>query len=463
MIRKVAVFFLLSISTVAHAQELTPAAVAASARENYPAVLAARAEQDAAIGRRLSAQGAFDTQVESGLRTRLEGFYSGDILETKVTKPLAPFGAEVFGSYRLAQGDFPIYEDLAFTNQGGEAKVGVIFNILRGRSIDGRRASLRRGELAVAEASIDVVLTQIEVQQGALSAYWNWVTEGRVLQIYEELLEIAENRATALQRQVDSGARAAIDVTENAQNVTRRRELVRGAERDLALAAVALSLYLRDEDGQPVTPTRDDLPQRSDLPTRGRAEIDLSARPDLQLFDIARQRIEVERDLAENDLQPELRFALEGSNDFGAIGPGGVSRDPAEVIAGVTFSVPFGRREAKGRLRSSNAELRALEEERRLARDLVRQELTNLDISVRAAEDIVQLTRTEAGQAQTLLEAEVSRFENGASDFFLINLREQTAASARIRQAEAEETYARRTIAWQAATLDLERLRWGGR
>ena len=444
------------------AQPLLPGDVARSAAENYPTVLAARAQRDVAEGRRLSALGAFDTQVESSVRSRLEGFYSGDIFDTKVSKPLGPWGAEIYGGYRIAQGDFPIYEDYAFTNEAGEGRVGVIFNLLRNRTTDSRRAGIQRGDLDVAEAGIDLLLTQLEVQQEALTAYWGWLTEARVLSIYEGLLEIAVSREEALQAQVQSGARAAIDLTENAQNVTRRRELVRSAEQDLELAAGVLSLYLRGEDGHPKLPEREQVPEQFELPQRMTTGIDLAQRPDLQLFDLARQKIEIDRALATNDQQPELRFSVESSSDFGAIGPGGISRDPAELIAGVQLKVPFGRRNAEGRLRSADAQLRVLEQERRLARDVIRQELANLDIAVQAAEDIVDLTRLESQQAQTLLDAELERFDNGASDFFLVNFREQTAANARIRQVEAERNLARLNIAWQAATLDLDSLRNGG-
>jgi hypothetical protein len=55
--------------------------------------------------------------------------------------------------------------------------------------------------------------------------------------------------------------------------------------------------------------------------------------------------------------------------------------------------------------------------------------------------------------------AEVQRFESGASDFFLVNIREETAADARARYYEA---YQRMRIAranYDAATVNLERLR----
>nr|WP_305888864.1 TolC family protein [Parvularcula maris] len=372
-------------------------------------------------------------------------------------------GTEVYGGYRISQGTLPIYEDYDYTDQGGEIRVGVIFNLLRNRAIDARRAGIERAGLQVSAAELDILLTRIEVQQDALLAYWRWVAAGRVLTVYEELLGIAANRDTALRREVESGARAAIDITENLQNLTRRKELVRRAERDLQTAANALALFYRDEEGQPSAPDRTQLPEEIGMPMRtGAALIDLNARPDLQLFEIAREQLELDMRLARNDLQPDLKFSVEGSDDYGAIAPGGPSRDAAELKAGVTFSVPFGRRAARGRVRSAEAALEGLEQRQRLARDQIARELADLQVSLDAASDILELTKLERQQAERLLEAEEQQFQGGASDFFLVNLREQTLANASIRLIEAQQTLASAAIAYQAATLDLERLSAGG-
>lgn len=458
-----ALFAAVSFGEIAWAQTepLLPRAVARSAAEQYPEIQAAVARRREALGRRLSADGAFDTRVRSDVTSRLGGFYSGDIASLDVTKPLAPFGAEVYGGYRIAQGDFPIYDDYNFTNEGGEAKVGILFSLLRGRAIDNRRAGVAEAQIGVNAAELDVLLKQIEVQQSALIAYWRWVAAGRELEAFEELLQLAERRDKALRQEVASGARAAIFITENAQNLTRRRELVRRAEQTLALAANTLSLYYRDGDGDPIVPVRANLPDNAPLPNSARTitpEALLAGRPDLKLFDLAEQRLEVRRSLARNDLQPDLSFKVEASQDFGGIGPGGVSRDPGEIIAGVTLSVPLGRRDARGRLRQAEAALDAVSAERKLLRDRIIQELNDLIIQLRTAKDVLALTKIETEQALIMQEAERERFRGGASDFFLVNIREQTAANAKVRLAQAELTLAAAHISYQAATLDLDSL-----
>ena len=58
----------------------------------------------------------------------------------------------------------------------------------------------------------------------------------------------------------------------------------------------------------------------------------------------------------------------------------------------------------------------------------------------------------------TLQEAERIRFENGESDFFLVNMREINAANARVKNIMAEYEYMRAWADYYVATVDLEAL-----
>ncbi|MEM1381177.1 MAG: TolC family protein [Pseudomonadota bacterium] len=437
--------------------QILPADVSASARDHYPAVIAALAEREVAAGKRVTAAGAFDTVFKTEASARLEGFYSGDTLETTIERPFGPLGTTVYGGYRVADGDFPIYEDINFTNRLGEAKIGVLFSLLRNRTIDNRRLGVRQADIDLLRADLDVFLTRIGVQREALVAYWRWVAAGRELQAYQDILRIAEERDRALRREVRSGARAEIVLTENAQNLTRRREFVRRAERDLALAANTLALYLRNDDGTMRQPQRSDLPADVQV-TASLAIIEptsiVGARPELQLLELAEERIENRRSLAKNDLKPRLDVRVEASDDFGAIGSGGVSRDPGEFIAGATFSIPLGRRDARGRVQAAEAELRALRERQRLLRDQIVQELNDITADLTTANDILGLARQEVSFADTMRKAEAQRFRGGASDFFLVNLREESFADARVRLARAEFALAAADVTYRAATMD---------
>ncbi|MEM6908981.1 MAG: TolC family protein [Pseudomonadota bacterium] len=445
---------------------LLPEEVLRSSALTFPTILESFEREAAARSDQLSADGAFDLMLEAEVYDRVTGTFSGGYGEVKATQPLRPFGAEVFGSYRLSDGTFPIYENIFNTNQAGEFKIGALFSLLRNRRIDARRFALEDSRLAAGQAGLDVLLVQLNVQFEALQAYWRWIATGDEIRVYEELLEIAEARAIGLARQVRAGATPRIALTENEQNVIRRRTLLEEAKRNFTTAANSLSFYLRDSNGRLIVPTRENLPSESDLTTLPdmqtllavrRSDI-LENRPELQNFRLAIERAENRVALRRNDLQPKLDFNVELSRDVGAVGDGGPTFDSTDTVVGLTFTVPLQRREARGRLQRAEAELREIELRERRVADQIEVELNNILANLNAALQIAALADDEVETATAMVEAERKRFSLGAGDFFLVNLREESAADAQIRQIRADLDGRLAAASYSAATMNLAEL-----
>ena len=210
---------------------LLPEEVLRSSALTFPAILEAFEREAAARSDQVSADGAFDLMLKGEYYDRLTGFYSGGYGKVEARQPLRPYGAEVFGSYRVSDGTFPTYEDYNYTNNLGEIKVGALFSLLRNRDIDARRFAIEDSRLAASQARLDVMLVQLNVQHEALRAYFRWVAAGEEMRVFEELLEIAEARQIGLTREVNEGGRARIALTENEQNLLRRRTLLEQARR----------------------------------------------------------------------------------------------------------------------------------------------------------------------------------------------------------------------------------------
>ncbi|HEY6964683.1 MAG TPA: TolC family protein, partial [Erythrobacter sp.] len=277
---------------------LMPDEVLRSSALTFPQVLEAFEREAATRADQLGADGAFDLMLKGEYYDRLTGYYSGGYGKVEARQPLRPYGAEVFGSYRVSNGDFPIYENYNYTNNLGEIKVGALFSLLRNRDIDSRRFAIEDTRLAASQAKLDVMLVQLNVQHEALRAYWRWVGAGEEIRVYEELLEIAEARQVGLAREVNEGARARVSLTENEQNLLRRRTLLEQARRDFLTASNSLGFYLRGEDGQMIIPTREMLPDLARMRAVAKPEA-LAAtpvsevirnRPELQTFKIALER-----------------------------------------------------------------------------------------------------------------------------------------------------------------------------
>jgi outer membrane protein TolC len=445
---------------------LLPDEVLRSSALTFPSILEAFEREAAARSDQLSADGAFDLMLKGEYYDRLTGFYSGGYGKVEARQALRPYGAEVFGSYRVSDGDFPTYENYNYTNALGEAKVGALFSLLRNRDIDGRRFAIEDTRLAASQARLDVLLVQLNVQHEALRAYWRWVGAGEEIRVFEELLEIAEARQIGLTREVNEGARARIALTENELNLLKRRALLEEAKRNFATASNSLGYYLRGSDGQMVVPTREMLPDLArmkgiapaeQLAATPTSEI-IQSRPELQTFKLALERANNKVALRQNDLQPSLDASVELSRDFGQLGPGGPGFDSTDAVVGLTFSVPLQRRTARGAVQRAEAELRETELRQRRIADQITTEVGNILANLSAALKLSDLAEAEVKQANQMVQAERTRFRLGAGEFFLVNAREETAANAQVSAIRAELAGRLAEASYNAATMNLRAL-----
>lgn len=434
-----------------------------SSLRHFPQVLAAVEKTQAQAGKLLAAEGAFDLQLENSTYTRATGFYDGKITDTKLVKPLPQFNTKLYGGYRVADGEFPLYEDELFTNSGGEFKIGAVFSLLRDRDIDERRFALRDNSLALSQTELEQRLTQIKVQHQAASAYLAWFAAGQALDIYRGLLDLAEARQRGLEARVDDGDLAKVYLNENQQYILKRRGKVTEAERVLANYANRLALYLRSEGGQPRRPALEELP--GDWPVLGEPDaIEIESaiaatqrqRPELGIVeaDIERERNRLA--LGENALKTRVDLNFEASQDLGR---GSVTREETDAIVRLDITVPLERRLGRGKVAEARANLSRLEYDRQLLNEQIEVEVRNIANDIMAADRFLELASQEVEQAQILEEAERIRFDDGASDFFVVNLREEAAADARVRRIEAHLGLLQALTNFYAATVQIDRFR----
>ncbi|MFK8014335.1 MAG: TolC family protein [Gammaproteobacteria bacterium] len=470
------VTLVLCVALLAQAGAQAPAAtlkldeVLDASSTHFPKILEALAKRRAAALESTVALGAFDLVFSAESDSWATGFYDGNLASAKATQALRALGADVYGQYRISTGDFPVYQDQNFTNQGGQAKIGVLFSLLRDRDIDERRFNERDAGFALRDADFNVLLTRIGVQQRAAVAYWKWVAAGQALGVYEQLLRIAQQRDEGLRKQVTQGAVARIFLTENERNITRRLSLVTGAQRDFAQAANALSFYYRNGDGEPQTVRASALPDTLKMVSAAtvpalvdlaRVDDALARRPEVRQLRNAIDRASNRMALRENALKPRFDVRMELAQGVGGVGEGGVSRDSTDATVGLSFSVPVQRREARAKLAQARNKLDALRLQRQQLEEKIELEVQDIVISLRYAEELATLADREVELSEALQIAEQRRFDSGASDFFLVNVREQAVANAKVRAVAARLATQVARANFDAATIDLTRLGLG--
>lgn len=443
----------------ARAADLTLQEVLDSSALHAPQILEAMARQRQADARALTAEGQFDLIFDADAQARPLGYYDGSFADLRATRPLQTNGGNLYAGYRLSTGAFPTYEGKSITNELGEVRVGAVFSLLRDRLIDERRGRRELAESDVEIAALDREMVAIGVQRRAVEAYQQWVAAGLRVRAFRELYELAEQRQSSIERQIELGARPAILGVENRQNIVRRKALLVRAEQDLQLQANALSLFLRDPLGRPLVPGANRLPARMPetlVPRLVDTANAIAGRPDLRALLARIEQNGIRTRMAENELRPRLDLRVEASKD---IGRGSPVREPAEGMFGLRFSVPLEQRAAKGRIAEVAAEQDALSLRLRLLEEQVGVEIANLRTQMDGAGRLAALATDEAALARRMADAERRRFSLGASDFLVVNLREEALADATVREIDAHYRHAAATAELVAAQADREQLR----
>jgi outer membrane protein TolC len=436
---------------------LTENAVKISILTHYPTVLAGIEAVGEREYERVAALGAFDTIVSFQQSNRTEGYYTGDYGRLRVEKPLYYAGAKIYGQYRQSDGTFPTYEDELITRSDGETGVGIKVSLLRDNWTDAKRTALKNADLAVLNQEQQQLQLLQTVLKDGLKSYWTWIYFHQLEAEYLALYNLADKRQSAIKTRIKRGDLPEIYFTENLQYMLQRQNQVIQAQRDFDIQKQELSLFIRNDDGQvknldsAMIPTVLDY---SDYPEINIAQ-DLALLIDISpyVFDLDTQIQQVENKIGlfKNQNLPSVDLGYEYTSEAGE----GSTTLQDESKVKLTVSTPIERRKNGGKAKALQQKKTQLELKRRLYIDQLQQELMVFIRRIHAAEKTVVNSQKEIEAAEKMLVAERRRFDNGDSDFFLLNIREQNLAKARIDNLKYKLELKKAHIDYDALTLRL--------
>jgi outer membrane protein TolC len=440
---------------------LTLDRVLESVNTHFPLLLATQQERPIADGQVLAAEGQFDTVIRSRLSQNAGTFPVGRF-DFGVDQPTAVRGINLFSGYRLGDGAFPGYNGGQETADGGELRAGIAVPLLRDAAIDRRRATARQAAILRSLAEPQVQRARIDFFLAAARAYWTWVAAAEQVVIARDLLRIATVRQRGLDEQVNAGAQQEFNAIDNRRLVADREGVLAAAELTYQRAALELSQYVRDADGDLVVPPvdcaplflterTDDVPAAAQLPDLVQTAGQL--RPELQRLAFQKEQQAVEIKLAENQTLPGLSLTLAGSQDIGrgkqATGSSALERSALE--GGVQFDVPLQRRDPQGRLLTARGRMSQLVFQEQFARDRIQIEIQDALANLDRTRVRIQKAIEEQKVAERILDLERTRQREGQTDLLILNIRELTAAQARVRVVESVADFRRARAALRAA------------
>jgi outer membrane protein TolC len=298
---------------------------------------------------------------------------------------------------------------------------------------------------------------QLRFLRAAAYAYGNWFSNGLRLHAADELLRTARERMDFLNDQVQSGLLPRIVLTDNQRLVVTRELGVVQAQRRFEAASLVLSLFHRDSEDRPILNPKRRLPERVALGTHpelpsveqhiARALVE---RPEIRSTKLSLELLNVDQRLARNQRLPNLDATVVGRQPLGSSNYR--DKEQTEVLGGLALNFPLQQREARGRIGELDARAEQWQREFQFLNDQIVTEIYDAHSAWVAAYGQLQQADINLQLARTLQEAELSRFEGGASDLLSLQLREQATLEALLLVADAQNEGVRAYADYLAAT-----------
>jgi outer membrane protein TolC len=443
---------------------LTLCEVLQSVMLHYPLLQAVERERGIAAGKLTSAMGAFDTNVTGAGNALAPGTYENYRSDFGVQQMLPYGGVNLFGGYRTGFGDFTTYNLQRLTADAGEFRGGIAMPLAKNRDIDRARATRAQAALDVSLAEPAILRSRLDYMRAAARSYWNWSGTGERRLAADYLVDLAAERDVEIAMRVQAGATANIERLDNQQNIALRQAVVVQTDRAVQQATIELSMYYRDPAGKPLLAGRkrmQPLPEPIE-PTPLLFEQSLvralAARPEFQRLALQREKLLVERRLAENQTLPGLDAQLAGNQDasFGKSslsGPFGLDRQVLE--ASLVFQMPAQRRDARGKVAATQSQLMQIQRQLQFAEDQIRAEVQDTYSALERAYEFQKQASQRLDLAQIVARAEREQLRLGRSDVLRVTLREQAKFEAEIYEISSRQDFWRAESDLRAADASL--------
>jgi len=339
---------------------------------------------------------------------------------------------------------------------------GVSVPLGRGLFTDTRRATLRQAELLQNLNEAERIKQINKLLFEAAKEYWNWYQSFERFKLMQTNMIVAANRLDFINKRIVMGEEKPIDSVEASIEFKRREVLYIEAVVEYLNAGYAISNFLWDANNTPVQLKSNIIPSSVGTETVPISSDSLKVmvnyadqnHPELVKLDTKIKQLQVERRLAAENLKPQINVNY---YPFRTYNSAGVADGVPNVFAnnykfGVQFYSSLFLRKERGKLaltkfKIKQSEFELVQSRREVSNHILTayNELDNLGKLISIQEYLTQ-------SASVLRNAEETRFDNGESSLFLVNMRERSLIEAQVKLVELRAKYAKAKIAlqWEA-------------
>lgn len=408
------------------------------------------------------AKGSFDPKLAAGLDQKTfdnKDYY--DILESGLKIPTW-YGLELRSGFDQSSGQFLNPENDLPT--GGLWYAGASITLGQGLIIDQRRASLKQAKIYQESTEAERLVALNDLYFGAITEYWAWVKAWNKYIIYEEALELAQERFEGVRQSYILGDLPAIDTLEAFLQV-QNREMGRNENLLFYLnETLKLSNYLWFENGIPLEignnlrpPAYADVVQSTPIALDSFNSLLTTisfSHPEIRMYDYKLEGLEITRKLKQEMLKPQVNLNYNLLNE--QIGSSfGSALSDQNYKWGFELGFPVFLRKERGQLQKSKLDIQttALTRDQKILQ--LQNKLRKQQNEVLNLNQQINLYTSAVQNYNSLLQGERSKFTAGESSLFLVNSRERMYILSRLKLAEfiTDAQKADAGIAWAAGLL----------
>jgi outer membrane protein TolC len=385
----------------------------------------------------LKARGGFDPKIEVDFdRKKFKDIEYYDQLNSTFKIPTW-YGVELKANFEQNNGQF-LNPSLNVPNDGLYS-VGVSLSLAQGLLINDRIAALKKAKIFVKQSQADRELLVNNIIVEASKAYFEWLQATNEQKIYTNFLDNAQDRLKAIERSVEEGDKAAIDITEARITFQNRKLELEAVKLNGRKASLKVSNFLwlneiplqLEEKVSPKSLEIEILENILNINSFLNNRIPNENHPKLLSLQAKIDGLEVERKLKKNNLLPKVDLQYNYlSEDYDRLN----SFNTTNYKAFLNLSFPLFLRKERGNLKLTNYKIQDAEFEQ----DITILELTNklnaIRFEINSLSEQVQIIEDIVIDYETLVSAEERKFSLGESSLFLINSREQKLIDARLKE-----------------------------
>lgn len=393
---------------------------------------------DAAV---LSARGAFDPAAYTNYNRKhfkATDYYS--LLDGGLKMPTW-FGLEAKAGYEQTQGIYLNPEQN--TPTGGLIYAGLTMPLGQGLFIDQRRAGLRMAQVFQESTRATQLSMLNDLLFEAGYAYWKWFLAYHSVQVFENTLELANERLEAVKQSARIGELPAIDTVEAGIQVQNLQLNLQQAQLEYQNARELIAVFLwengqipleLDENTSP-PPLDEVFPAEIDPVLLSNFSAILGAHPELQRYRFKIDELEIDQRWKREQLKPTLNLTYNLLNEP-IFGETWGTFSPNNYKLGVEFNMPLFLRRERGNLQLSNLKIQETELElTNKNAQLAYKAIAALNTWQQSAQQLNLYAQTVQDLGR-LLEGERQLFQVGESSLFLVNAREISFVNAQVKYIE---------------------------